>query len=37
MRRDLLHTGLVLAGLALGAIAALDWLGYSLFVFQAHL
>jgi hypothetical protein len=35
MTRDVITVALVLGGVTLGAIAALDWIGYSAFVFSS--
>lgn len=37
MARDALTSALLVAGVALAAVALLDWLGYSLFVIEAGL
>ena len=37
MARDTLTIGLFVGGVTLGALAALDWLGYVAFVFRAGL
>lgn len=37
MTRDVLSAGLLFAGAALASVALLDWIGYTIFVFQLGL